>query len=94
MPISDPRSLESRGSCQLDARPLLVKAPGQEIREGTAAYFGHLFVPVESRGKGISTAITRDLRVLLQSHALAHPFHDVELLYGQAEPKLSAVCAR
>ena len=93
MPVSDPLSVESRGSVQIDVRPLLVKEPGHSTRQTKAAHFGRLFVPLRSRGLGLSAAITRDLRALVQSGALAAPLDAVELFYGQAEPKLSGICA-
>ena len=93
VPVSDTLSTESRGSIQLDVRPLLIKEPGQPIREEKAAHFGRLFVPLRFRGQGLSAAMTRDLRALVQSGALAPPLDSIELFYGQAEPKLSGICA-
>lgn len=93
MPISSPLSTYSRGSVQIDVRTLIVKEPGKPIREASALHFGRLFVPVEQRGQGLSAAITRDMRALVQSRALAPPLDSIDIVYGQAEPKLSRVCA-
>ena len=93
VPLSAPLSTASRGSVQIDVRALIVKEPGKPIREPSALHFGRLFVPVEQRGQGLSAAITRDMRALVQSRALAPPLDLIEMVYGQAEPKLSGICA-
>jgi len=91
--VTDRWSTESRGSVQIDVRALWIKEPGQPLREGKAAHLGHLFVPVEHRGRSVSAGIIRDLRALLQSGALAAPLDSIDLVYGRAEPQLNRVCA-
>lgn len=93
VPLSEPRSIQSRGSCQTDVRPLAIKEPGRAIRDGHALHLGHVFVPIEHRGKGLSAGINRDLRALLHSRTLAPPLDAIDLVYGQAEPKLNRICA-